>query len=76
MDDILIFGKSKTEHDERLHAVLQRPQQAGVTLNREKCLFSQQSVKFLGHLVGGGEAKPDPEKIKAIQEMTEPGNGF
>ena len=74
MDDILIFGKSKTEHDERFHAVLQRLQQAGVTLKREKCLFSQQSVKFLSHLVGGGELKPDPEKVKAIQEMPEPSN--
>ena len=74
LDDILIFGKSKTEHDERLHAVLQCLQQAGVTLNREKCLFSQQSVKFLGHLVGGGEAKLDPEKVKVIQEVPEPSN--
>ena len=74
MDDILIFGKSKAAHDNRLHAVLQRLQQAGITLNREKCLFSQSSVKFVGHLVGQGEVKPDPDKVKAIQKMPEPSN--
>ena len=74
MDDILIFGKSKAAHDNRLHAVLQRLQQAGITLNREKCLFSQSSVKFVGHLVGQGEVKPDPDKVKAIQNMPEPTN--
>ena len=74
MDDILIFGKSKAAHDNRLHAVLQRLQQAGITLNREKCLFSQSSVKFVGHLVGQGEVKLDPDKVKAIQKMPEPTN--
>ena len=74
MDDILIFGKCKAEHDNRLHAVLQRLQQAGITLNREKCLFSQSSVKFVGHLVGQGEVKPDSDKVKVIQKMPEPTN--
>ena len=72
MDNIFIIWKSKAEHGNRLHAVLQRLQQAEVTLNKEKFLFSQSLVKFVGHLVSQGEVKPDPDKDKAIQKMPEP----
>ena len=48
MDDILVHGKSKEEHDQRLFTVLQRLQDAGVTLNKKKCVFTQDRVKFLG----------------------------
>ena len=30
--------------------------------------------EVLGHLFGGGEVKPDPKKVKAIQEMPELSN--
>ena len=33
MDDVLVFGKDKEEHNVRLTAVLQRIQEEGVTLN-------------------------------------------
>ena len=36
-DDILVFGKDQEEHDGRMQKVLQRLQEAGITLNREKC---------------------------------------
>ena len=52
MDDVLIFGRiKKDEHDIRLMKALDRIHSAGVTLNREKCLFGQDSLKFLGHVV-------------------------
>ena len=41
MDDILVYGKTQDEHDERLLKVLQHLEAAGLTLNREKCEFSQ-----------------------------------
>ena len=37
MDDVLIFGCSKEEHDVRLEATLRKIQAAGVTLNPAKC---------------------------------------
>ena len=39
IDDIVVTGKDKQEHDQNLRAVLDRLSVAGVTLNREKCLF-------------------------------------
>ena len=51
IDDILVFGQSQQEHDQRLESVLKRLTKAGITLNSEKCEFSKRSVKFLGMLL-------------------------
>lgn len=40
-DDTLVFGRTKEEHDERLHKVLQRFKDRGLKLIKEKCLRSQ-----------------------------------
>lgn len=45
MDDVLGWGRSQEEHDVRLHSVLQKIENAGVTLNLDKCDLSQQVVK-------------------------------
>ena len=42
MDDILVHGRSREEHDERLRQVLQRLSDLGMTLNSEKCMFAHQ----------------------------------
>ena len=39
IDDVLVYGSSYNEHDERLDKVLNHLQDAGVTLNKEKCQF-------------------------------------
>lgn len=43
MDDVLIFGQDQAEHDVRLLDTLRRLEEAQVTLNPEKCAFSQVS---------------------------------
>ena len=66
IDDILVMGKEAKEHDERLLVALQRIQDARVTLNREKCVLHQSSVKLLGHIVDQEGIHADPEKTEAI----------
>jgi hypothetical protein len=74
VDDFLIHGKTKQEHDARLIAALTRLSRSGLTLNREKCEFGKTLVRFLGQLVDGSGARPDPDKVQAIQEMEPPTN--
>ena len=74
IDDILIFGKDKEQHDERLFAVLERIQKAGVTLNAEKCEFWCDKLKFLGHIISKNGISPNPDKTKAIRKMEAPTN--
>ena len=74
IDDILIHGRSQDEHDQRLHAVLNKLKEAHITLNPEKCEFSKTSIKILGHIVSSEGIKPDPEKIKSILSLPVPKN--
>ena len=72
MDDVLVFSSTKEEHDARLTDVLKRIAKAGVTLNRDKCLFGQEKINFLGHVIDKTGISPDPDKISAILQMKEP----
>ena len=72
IDDVLIFGHTQQEHDTRLHAALQKIQSAGVTLNKEKCEFSRDSLTFLGHVINKEGVTPDPQKTSAIVAMERP----
>ena len=73
MDDILVHGVDQGEHDQRVRAVLQRLQAAGLTLN-EKCEFSKTRITFLGHIITSKGIEADPEKTTAVREFPTPGN--
>ena len=47
MDDISVFGKDHAEHDKQLRNVMNWIQQAGVTLNTDKCEFWRDELTFL-----------------------------
>ena len=72
IDDVIIFGKDKQEHDNRLHAALRKIQAAGVTLNSDKCEFHKSQLRFLGHIINGEGISADPSKTSAILKMKQP----
>ena len=72
IDDILVFGTAGEEHDSRLFAVLERIKAAGITLNSDKCQFSQPQITFLGHVINRNGISPDPKKTTAILSMKPP----
>ncbi|XP_046863284.1 uncharacterized protein K02A2.6-like [Xenia sp. Carnegie-2017] len=74
IDDVLVNGKTKNEHDSRLKAVLKKFDNAGITLNPEKCEFAKKMVKFAGNIVSEDGIQVDPEKIEAVQGMEVPQN--
>ena len=69
MDDILVFGDTYEQHDQRLEAVLKRIEDNGVTLNIEKCEFAKDKIQFLGHLIGKDGIEADPSKVEAVMQM-------
>jgi hypothetical protein len=72
VDDVLTYGKDVPEHDERVERVKTRLEERGFTTNKAKSVERVTKVKFLGHIVGEGEIRPDPHKIKAILDYPEP----
>ncbi|XP_042142281.1 uncharacterized protein K02A2.6-like [Ixodes scapularis] len=74
LDDILIGGESKEQHDRRLRAVLQRFKEDGLRLNKAKCTFNTMQVVFLGFRIDKDGVRPTEDKVKAIHEAPEPKN--
>ncbi|CAL8134117.1 unnamed protein product [Orchesella dallaii] len=74
MDDILVFASTQEEHDTTLRHVLQRLENSGITLNKEKCIFGVESVRFLGHMIDSNGIRADESKVEAIMQMKPPTN--
>ena len=72
LDDIIVPGKGSKDHDECLFKVLKLIQDAGFTLQLEKCTFGQQTIRFLGKIIDKKGQRPDPEKLQTIRDMPQP----
>lgn len=72
LDDLLVFSNSFEEHLSDLTEVARRLRLAGLTVNMQKSRFCYREVKYLGHIIGHGMIRPDPEKISAIENFPVP----
>lgn len=72
MDDILVFSKSREEHLEHLHNVLQTLADSHYYLKSKKCCFMRTSVKFLGHVISAQGLQVDPDKINILKQWPVP----
>ena len=50
-DDIVVHGKTTSEHDQRLDIVLRNLSDRGLTLNIDKCQFNMTHIEFMGHVL-------------------------
>ena len=71
-DDILVFGTTEIEHDERLENVLSKLEAANLTLNPSKYEYKQPKVKFVGHVIGPEGVSADPDRVEAVKTMQPP----
>ncbi|CAB4002801.1 Retrovirus-related Pol poly from transposon opus [Paramuricea clavata] len=72
IDDIPVHGEDTKEYDERLKKVLQKLEEENVTLNGDKCEFSKPELYYPGHVINATGINADPEKVRAITEMSSP----
>ena len=72
-DDILIYGKDQTEHDDNLRKCLKRARECGLKLNKKKCRFHMRELPYIGHILTSEGVKPDL-KVCAIRNMEAPMN--
>ena len=73
-DDIIVFGKYKSEHDKNLHGVLGRLQERGLTLNSGKCMFSVPEITFFGFDISARGMRPNNQSVEAIRNAPTPTN--
>ncbi|KAG2190788.1 hypothetical protein INT47_000170 [Mucor saturninus] len=74
LDDILIFSKTPTEHEEHVRHVLNQLREAKLIANFKKCEFNKKELTFLGFNVSAQGILPSPDKVKTVQEWTPPTN--
>ena len=72
MDDILIFGTTRQEHNSQLQAVLKLFSSAGITLNSRKCEFCKTSLTYPGYVIDQRSITADRNKTDTIQQMEAP----
>lgn len=72
MDDVLTYGATQEEHNNRLRAALQRLAQSGATLNPHKCELGVTEILFLGVIFDKDGIRADPKKVKAIRLLPAP----
>ena len=72
LDNLTVVGKTFSEHQERLEAVLTALAKANLTLNAKKCVFAADEIAVLGHRVSAVGVIPNPNKVRAISEFPSP----
>ncbi|GFX41007.1 retrovirus-related Pol polyprotein from transposon opus [Trichonephila clavipes] len=71
MDDVII-SPSFTQHVKHLKEVFRLLHETGLTLNKDKCKFGYEKLKYLGLIINKEGIKTDETKVKAIFELKPP----
>ncbi|XP_028163909.1 uncharacterized protein K02A2.6-like [Ostrinia furnacalis] len=74
LDDVLVTDNCPELHLKKLHIVLKRLQDAGLTLQKEKCEFFKNEINYLGYIINRDGLKKDPRKVNAIADAPVPNN--
>ncbi|CAG4993640.1 unnamed protein product [Colias eurytheme] len=74
LDDIIVMGRNLNQHNKNLIDVFSRLRKVNMKLNPLKCNFLKKDLLYLGHIVTPEGIRPDPEKIKVMQNYPTPKN--
>ncbi|GJV82253.1 putative reverse transcriptase domain-containing protein [Tanacetum coccineum] len=72
IDDIMIYSKTKEEHEVHLKLVLELLRKEKLYAKFSKCEFWLQEVHFLRHVVNQSGIHVDPSKIEAVKNWKAP----
>ena len=74
IDDVLIYPRSREEHEEHLRIALRILKQNELYAKFTKCEFWLEKVHFSGHVVSKEGIAVDPAKIEAVSKWPAPKN--
>ncbi|GJT96491.1 putative reverse transcriptase domain-containing protein [Tanacetum coccineum] len=74
IDDILIYSKSRKEHEGHLNLILKLIKEEELYAKFSKCEFWLSKVHFLGHVIDSEGIHVDPAKIESIKDWASPKN--
>lgn len=74
LDDIMVTGKTESEHLDNLTNLFRRFREHGVQVKSSKCNLMRDNVQYLGHRIDAQGLHATDDKIKAITEAPIPKN--
>ena len=80
IDDILIGTRAEPgedlveKHDRDVRRVLDVLKCEELVADQRKCRFFVREVEFCGHVLGNGQRRPAPGKLKALEKLEAPRN--
>ncbi|RVX06329.1 Transposon Tf2-2 polyprotein [Vitis vinifera] len=72
IDDILVYSRSREEHEGHLSIVLQTFRDKQLYAKLKKCEFWLDRISFLGHVVSNDGISVDPGKVDAVANWRRP----
>ncbi|XP_066162190.1 uncharacterized protein [Oryza sativa Japonica Group] len=72
IDDILIYYRTKEEHEEHLRLALEKLREHQLYAKFSKCEFWLSEVKFLGHVISAGGVAVDPSNVESVTNWKQP----
>jgi len=72
VDDMAVGSFDWSTHVAHLRQFLATIRDAGLTLSLAKCEFARSEVRLLGHLVGSGVKRADPQRLSATATIPRP----
>nr|GFA81201.1 putative reverse transcriptase domain-containing protein [Tanacetum cinerariifolium] len=72
IDDIMIYSKSKEDHEEHLKTILELLKNEKLYAKFLKCDFWLKSTHFLGHVIDNDGVHVDPTKVEAVRNWSAP----
>ena len=74
LDDMIITGKNDAKHLANLDRVLQRLEQYGLRVNKDKCFFMQERVAYSGHEIDKSGLWKTKDNVDAVLNAPVPQN--
>ena len=72
LDDITVYSRTFEQHVQDLQAIFNALRTAQLKLNRDKCHFFLQTIKFLGHVIDTEGVHPDEDKVTKVKNFPQP----
>jgi hypothetical protein len=72
LDDILVYSRTLQEHQKHLRLVFALLRQHQLFAKASKCLFAQDRIEYLGHIISRDGVATDVEKTRAMDAWPRP----
>ena len=72
VDNVTLGGKNQVEHDKTLQEFLRTAAKYNITFNETKNVLGVPLIDLAGYRICKGQIRPDPERLRPLQEMPPP----